>query len=89
MNDMHCQNRQALLRKVQQHYFAMVDAGLYLDGHPYCRKALEYFERQKAVYEKYAAEYEETFGALTFKAGAMTDSWRWIQGPWPWESEAN
>lgn len=82
-------SRSMLLRKVQQHYFAMVETGLYLDGHPNCRKALEYFERQRAAYEKYMAEYEATYGPLTFKAGAMGDSWSWVQGPWPWECEAN
>lgn len=89
MNNMNCQHRAMLLRKVQQHNFAMVDAVLYLDGHPNCRKALEYFSRQKAAYEKYAAEYEEKYGPLTPMSGVGCDSWKWIQGPWPWESEAN
>lgn len=89
MNNMQCSSRTMLLRKVQQHYFAMVDAGLYLDGHPNCRKALEYFERQRAAYESYVAEFEATYGPLTFKSGAVGDTWCWIQGPWPWELEAN
>ena len=39
--------------------------------------------------EKYAAEYEEKYGPLTPMSGVGCDSWKWIQGPWPWESEAN
>lgn len=81
--------RSALLRKIQQHYFAMVEAGLYLDAHPRCRKALEYFEKQKTAHDMYVAEYETTYGPLTFNAGKMGDCWNWIQGPWPWECEAN
>ena len=81
--------RSALLRKVQQHYFAMLETGLYLDGHPYCQKALAYFEQQRKVYEQYMSEYEAKYGALTFNAGANGDCWNWIQGPWPWECEAN
>ena len=34
-------------------------------------------------------EYEAKYGALTFYAGANGDCWNWIQGPWPWECEAN
>lgn len=84
-----CNNRSKLLRKIQHHGFALVEANLYLDGHPYCTKALEYYNRQKALYDKYVAEYEETYGPLTAHSGAGCDSWKWIQGPWPWEREAN
>ena len=89
MYNNNCSARIILLRKVQQHYFAMVETGLYLDGHPNCQKALAYFERQKAAYAAYAAENEATYGPLTFKNGVMGETWSWIQGPWPWELEAN
>jgi len=84
-----CNTRTSLLCKIQQHGFAVVEANLYLDGHPYCTKALEYFKCQKAAYDKHVAEFEELYGPLTAHAGADCDSWKWIQGPWPWESEAN
>jgi len=89
MNNTNCSSRTMLLRKVQEHYFAMVEAGLYLDVHPNCHKALEYFERQKAAHGAYVAEYEASYGPLTFKSGVMGDTWSWVQGPWPWELEAN
>ncbi len=89
MNNRNNSARAMLLRKVQQHYFAMVETGLYLDGHPNCQKALSYFEKQKAAYEAYVAEFEATYGPLTFKSGVAGDTWSWIQGPWPWEPEAN
>lgn len=57
--------RAMLLRHVQMHGFAMIEAGLYLDGHPDCRRALEYFRRQRELYMKYAAEYEAAYGPLT------------------------
>ena len=52
--------RAMLLRHVQMHGFAMIEAGLYLDGHP-----------------------------LTIASQTDCDAWKWVQGPWPWESEAN
>ena len=81
--------RAVLLRHVQMHGVAMVEAGLYLDAHPDCRRALEYFRRQRELYMKYAAEYEAAYGPLTMAAQADGDCWKWVQGPWPWESEAN
>ena len=89
MNEINCPARAQLLRKIQQHYFAMVDACLYLDAHPYCKKALAYFKQQKAAHDGYVAMFEEKFGPLTFKSCVDEDGWKWIQGPWPWESEAN
>lgn len=67
----------------------MIEAGLYLDGHPDCRRALEYFRRQRELYMKYAAEYEAAYGPLTIASQTDCDAWKWVQGPWPWESEAN
>ena len=38
---------------------------------------------------KYAAEYEAAYGPLTIASQTDCDAWKWVQGPWPWESEAN
>ncbi len=81
-------NRQRLMRKIQQHGFAMLEAGLYLDGHPSCPKAMQFFNKQREIYLKLVEEYETTFGPLTMK-GDYGNVWNWVQGPWPWESEAN
>lgn len=86
MNNTMC--RQNLMRKIQQHGFAMLEAGLFLDGHPNCAKAMQYFNVQRTAYLKYVEEYEATYGPLTMK-GDYGEVWNWVQGPWPWESEAN
>ena len=83
-----CMNRHKLMRKIQQHGFAMLEAALYLDGHPNCQKALNYYNKQKEYYTGYVSEYETTYGPLSLK-GNTGDTWNWIPGPWPWESEAN
>ena len=31
-------------------------------------------------------QYEEQYGPLTKKV-TDTNSWTWVKGPWPWESE--
>lgn len=84
-----CKSRAKLLKKIQIHSFALVETKLFLDGHPYCKKALEYFKCQKALHDKYVAEYEATYGPLTAHAVTDCDEWKWVQGPWPWEREAN
>ena len=84
-----CNNKSKLMRKIQQHGFALVEANLFLDGHPNCKKALAYFNRQKDAYNKYVAEYETEFGPITAASSATCNQWTWVQGPWPWEREAN
>ena len=84
-----CNNRTMLLHKIQRQSFALVEANLYLDAYPHCTRALEYFKRQKAMYDKCVAEYESAFGPLTAHASDNCDEWKWVQGPWPWEREAN
>ena len=84
-----CVSRATLMRQIQQHGFALVEANLYLDCHPYCKKAIEYFKCQKALYDKYVAEYENNFGPLTAHASYDCEEWKWVKEPWPWEREAN
>ena len=81
-------NRDELMHKIQETGFAVYDTVLFLDSHPTCRMALDFYN-DKRMYENYVAEYEKNFGPLTVGGQpADADSWTWIQGPWPWELEA-
>ena len=44
--------RETLLNRVRMHDLALVDAGLFLDGHPHSSDALSYFRRQQAAYKQ-------------------------------------
>ena len=81
--------RDELMHKIQETGFAVYDTVLFLDSHPTCRMALDFYNDNKRMYENYVAEYEKNFGPLTVGGQpADADSWTWIQGPWPWELEA-
>ena len=82
-------NRDELMSRIQETGFAVFDTVLFLDSHPTCRMALDFYNDNKRMYENYVAEYEKNFGPLTVGGQpADADSWTWIQGPWPWELEA-
>lgn len=82
-------SRDELMRKIQETGFAVYDTVLFLDSHPTCRVALDFYNENKHLYEGYAAEYEKNFGPLTIDGvNGAAESWTWIQGPWPWELEA-
>jgi len=81
--------RHDLMREIQTLSFACHDTALYLDGHPNDARALSYFNAQNAKLTDAVAQYENNFGPLTANSIEYSDSWTWIDGPWPWKYEAN
>ena len=81
-------NRQQLMSKIQQTGFALYDTSLFLDSHPECKAALEFFAENQRMYDQYMVEYEKNFGPLRAFDTDTGKGWTWIQGPWPWELEA-
>ena len=81
--------RETLLNRVRMHDLALVDAGLFLDGHPHSSDALSYFRRQQAAYKQAVQNYEAKYGPLMFKNGDFTNGWSWVNDPWQWEGADN
>ena len=77
----------ALLRKIQELCFAKTEAALYLDAHPECTLALEYFKGISKELAHLVEEFENTHGPLTWD-GVMGDRWSWVDGIWPWQLES-
>lgn len=73
-----------LLDKIRATGFAMHEAALFLDTHPDCPAALDYFNEMRNSLAMLTAEYEKTVGPLTY-AGVSGDTWSWIEGEWPWQ----
>ena len=82
MND-----KKTLYKQIQTYSFVLYETVLYLDGHPNCRKALAYHAKVKAKLAEATARYEEMFGPLTILGQGCGDSWKWVETPWPWETE--
>lgn len=78
-----------LLNKIRTRSFALVETSLYLDGHPGCQRAIEYYKSTREELDRLTAEYEEKFGALTQKGAIKNGVWTWTDSPWPWERECD
>ena len=81
-------NRNEMLRRVQEADFVLYDTALFLDTHPTCQAALEFFNHYQQVYTEAVAAYEAQFGPLVAFDTDTAQGWTWVQGPWPWEMEA-
>ena len=78
-----------LLKQVQTYRFAAYDMLLYLDTHPQDKKAFTMFKELVEKTKKLRNEYEKNYGPLMPFSAAKFDTFTWLEGPWPWEKEAN
>ena len=78
-----------LTHQLQALHFAISELGLYLDTHPTDQDAMELFEQYTEMYEDALQKSEEN-GRPTLQMHAVRDGrYRWIDGPWPWDFNAN
>ena len=81
-----CKKQMQVLRALD---FAIQETVLYLDAYPDCRGALDYYHRLMEERKAAMAEYENNCGPVTMYGNVDQQHWRWIDSPWPWDSDAN
>ena len=78
--------REALLNKVRQYRFAMIDLNLYLDNYPDDENVVKIFNNYRNLEKQASMEYESKYGPLTIDdAPSNVNTWIWDNNPWPWE----
>lgn len=82
-------DQQACLKRLQSYNFAAYDMLLYLDTHPDDKKAFSMFQDLVAKTMELKKDYERAYGPLTAFSTARSDTFDWLDSPWPWEKEAN
>ncbi len=63
---------------------AAEDARLFMDTHPDCKKAPDYYNAAIAGKKKATADFEKRYGAITYDA-AVKDGGERTALPWPWQ----
>ena len=74
----------SLAEQIRALCFVKTELELYLDTHPRCRTALDYYYQTIMELKRLTEEYENTVGPLTAMGNVSTDQWQWVDGPWPW-----
>lgn len=68
--------------------FAALDSAIFLDSHPDCAEAFEYFTYYTDARKKALKEYADRFAPLTLDTVPKGASFKtWALTPWPWEME--
>lgn len=79
-------SRRELMQRINQYSFAVNDATLFLDTHPYDTEAMNYFQKYRALRLEAIQEYAKYYAPLLVDY-AVSDKapWSWANEPWPWE----
>lgn len=76
-----------LLSRISTCDFILTETALFLDTHPDCSEALDFYKKHLEMRRKAAEEYTEKFGMLRHEDYIGQNKWQWTEGPWPWEFE--
>lgn len=77
------------LHRLQALHFAIHDLGLYLDTHQSDMEALELFNQYVEAYELALQQMEDRSGPRYQMSAGLSGTYRWTEGPWPWDYNAN
>ena len=83
---MNGKSRCELMKRVQQLAFMKTETELFLDTHPDCRQALDYYHRILGELEAARMEYVAAHGPITADESS-TERWNWVESPWPWHTD--
>lgn len=85
-NNNNVPSRRELLQRINQYSFAVNDATLFLDTHPYDTEAMNYFQKYRALRLEAIQDYAKYYAPLLVDY-AVSDKapWSWANEPWPWE----
>ena len=78
--------KKELMAKINQYSFAMNEANLFLDTHPYDTEALAYFQKYRDLRVDAVKEYAKYYAPLAIDYAVCDKTpWSWVNEPWPWE----
>ncbi len=77
------------LTELQALGFAVQELALYLDTHRDDREALELYRNYQQMFERCREEYRKNHGPLNHMQASGSESYDWLDDPWPWEYGKN
>ena len=76
--------RDDMMKRVQKLAFMKTETELFLDTHPDCRQALDFYHKILTELDEARLAYVAMHGPITADESS-TDRWNWVDHPWPWE----
>lgn len=73
------------LSELQVLGFAIQELALYLDTHRDDREALELYRGYQQMYQRCREEYRKSHGPMNHMHPSESETYDWLDDPWPWE----
>ena len=77
------------LSELQVLGFAIQELALYLDTHRDDREALELYRGYQQMYQRCREEYRKSHGPMNHMHPSESETYDWLDDPWPWEYYRN
>ena len=77
------------LTELQALGFAVQELALYLDTHRDDWEALELYRNYQQMFERCREEFRKNHGPLNHMQASDSESYDWLDDPWPWEYGKN
>lgn len=74
----------SMLEKIQKLSFVKCELELYLDTHPDCVAALDYYKQIISELDALMLEYHNSYGPIVASGVTNSARWTWVDEPWPW-----
>ena len=87
MNKRSCptaRSREDLMDLISKVSFALDDTRLFLDTHPTCTEAMDFFKKMQHIRREAMKEYTERYGTISGYDMGSSDVWSWNAGNYPW-----
>lgn len=73
------------LRAIQELGFVKTELELYLDTHPNCKTAIDYYHQTVDALNKLMVEYQAGGNPIVAAGSVSKNTWSWVGEPWPWQ----
>ena len=81
-------SKEALMQNIKELSFVKNELALFLDTHPACKTAIDYFHKTCEALDDYTVRLAN-LGIPTTQGDVVSDEkWTWTLEDWPWQSGA-
>lgn len=77
-----------IMEAIRELGFVKGELELYLDTHPGCTVAIDYYHKTVDALATLMEQYHQSGNnPLVASGNTNTEAWDWIRAPWPWQRE--
>ena len=74
------------LEAIRELSFVKLELEEYLDTHPSCKTAIDYYHQTIDALASITEKYHSTNHPIVAAGSTNTEYWDWVNSPWPWHN---